>query len=117
MTAQHCKHVPAKRHRFQFTLRTLLLVMILLSILLGFMRNVGPVELLLLAGLGGLAIFVAVCAGNRSSWILGVMLCGVIAMVVTPADPVSMLIVLVPLCCVYALALLAWRVLRKCRDT
>jgi Sec-independent protein secretion pathway component TatC len=58
--------------------------------------SIGWVELLMVATLSVAFVLLRACSRPRHGWLLGVPLCLAIAAVVTPADPVSTLIVAVP---------------------
>ena len=57
--------------------------------------SVGPAEFLLLVLVGMVALMAAKCMRRRWPWV-AVAACFVVAIVVTPADPVSTLLVAVP---------------------
>ena len=73
----------------------------------------GPIEWLLLGvvGLGSLvaSLIVAALGNGRWVWILGFVACFGIGAAITPADPLSMLIVAAPLCCLYPLVVFLWK--------
>jgi hypothetical protein len=76
----------------------------------------GPAELLVLAIAAIPVAVVTIFSRNRWAWILGFVVCLLIPALVTPADPLSMIVVAVPLCCIYPLAVLAWTAPRKAID-
>lgn len=65
---------------------------------------VGAVELLLLAIVGTSILFAIIVTKKR--WMLGLLGYFVIAALFTPADPLSLLLIAVPSCCIYTIALL-----------
>ena len=103
---------PAGR-RFQFDLRTLLAVTAMVAIAATMITHTGPFELLLLGAVGIPILVVVVCAWNRSSWRVGVVLLMAVSVAATPADPASMLLLAVPLCGLYVLGVLVWKVMQR----
>jgi hypothetical protein len=101
----------------QYTLRTLLLVMTALGVLLSIWRilggGVGAMEFAVL-GIGVPCVLV----GALSGWprCLGVIACVFIGALLSPPDPLSMLILAVPLSCVYCIVVAVWCASRKRRD-
>jgi Sec-independent protein secretion pathway component TatC len=107
---------PGKR---QYTLRSLLLaittVVVLFSVWLVFGRPTpvpGAIELAMLAG-GIPCLFLGAMLGWPRC--LGVIVCLLAGAIVSPPDPASMLIVAVPLTCVYCVAIAAWSRAQKRR--
>ena len=58
--------------------------------------SIGPAELSLLAFLVVIGLLLTAFLRQAGPWLLGIVTCFAIAMVVTPADPVSMRSVAVP---------------------
>jgi Sec-independent protein secretion pathway component TatC len=101
----------------QYTLSSLLLtittVAVLISVWLVFGRQTpGAIELAMLAG-GIPCLFLGALLGWPRC--LGVIVCLLAGAIVSPPDPASMLIVVVPLTCVYCIAVVAWSRSRKRR--
>jgi hypothetical protein len=74
---------------------------------------IGPIELLVV-GVGTVYILLlTVLSRGWWAWVLGLIPCFVAAVLLTPPDPLSMLLVGVPLCVLYTVAVFAWRARRK----
>lgn len=76
---------------------------------LGWHTGVGPLELplLLLATLA--AVVLGLVVKNRWAWILGLLVCVGCAVLLTPPDPLSTMVVAVFLCGIYALTVFMWK--------
>ena len=104
---------PRERRRSQYSLRTVLAVILLLSLLLAGWRVSGGVagglELVLLV-----VAAVSVMAGASLGWPwnLGIVVCMIVAVFYTPPDPITALMVGMPLCLGYTLGVIAWNVRR-----
>lgn len=59
----------------------------------------------------------SIVLNGLKSWRLGVLICFGVAMLCTPADPLSMLLVAVPLCGIYSLGIATGMVLYRSRTT
>ena len=75
--------------------------------------SVGPVELLIVAVATVYILLVTLLSRNRWAWMLGLIACFIAAALFSPADPLSMLLVVVPLCVMYTIAVFAWKAPRK----
>jgi len=71
--------------------------------------GIGPAEFLVLAVLTGVALLSLMISRRRWRWVLGCVACFVVAMLLTPADPISTAFVAVVLCVVYTLCAMLWR--------
>ena len=78
-----------------------------------FPMSTGPVELLVVAAATAYVILLTVLSRKQWAWVLGMIACFVIAAIFTPADPASMLLVVVPLCVLYTVAVFAWKAPRR----
>jgi Sec-independent protein secretion pathway component TatC len=116
MHTQNPQQSQPERPPFQYSLRTLLILLTLAAIALSLLRCVGPVELFGLMALGAASLVVIVSVSRRWLWTLGFACCALIGILATPADPLSALLVAVPLCCVYGLGVWVWNGLRKSRQ-
>ncbi len=67
--------------------------------------SLGTPEILLFVFISAAAFFAAMLSGRKQLWI-GITACFGIAMVVTPADPASMLLVAIP----YSLVFTIWTI-------
>ncbi len=75
--------------------------------------STGPVELLIVAAATAYIILLTVLSRKQWGWVLGMIACFVIAAIFTPADPRGMLLVVVPLCVLYTVAVFAWKAPRR----
>lgn len=87
--------------------------LILVLLRTGLHMSVGPAEVLILAVATIYLLLVTWLSRNRWSWALGLIACIVVAVLLTPADLLSTLLVVVPLCVIYTIAVLAWKAGRK----
>ena len=55
----------------------------------------------------------SILLSGLKSWRVGLLMCLVIAMLCTPADPVSMLLFAVPLCGIYAMGMIAGMMMQR----
>jgi Sec-independent protein secretion pathway component TatC len=73
------------------------------------LAGIGAIELGML-GVAAVAVFLLTSfTSQRWLWALGLVGCVALAVVTTPADPVSTLLVAVPCCGLYALSAFAWK--------
>ena len=75
--------------------------------------SVSPMEVLEVVVSAVYLVLITVLSRRGWAWALGLIACLVAAMLLTPADPVSMTIVAVPLCIVYTIAAFAFRAGRE----
>lgn len=104
---------PREGRRSQYSLRPILVVILLLCLLLAGWRISGRVagglELVLLA-----VAAVSVMAGASLGWPwnLGIVVCMIVPVFYTPPDPITTLMAGIPLCLGYTLGVIAWNVRR-----
>ncbi len=92
------------------------LLVVGLAVALGvadFPVSIGPIELLVVTSAAAYLVLITALSRARWAWALGLVACLVVAAVFTPADPLSMLMVGVPLCLAYTIAAFARRAGRE----
>lgn len=78
-----------------------------------FPMSVGPVEVIITAAATLYIILLTVLSRSRWLWILGMLVCFILAALLTPPDPLSMLLIVVLLCVLYTIGVFAWKAGRK----
>jgi Sec-independent protein secretion pathway component TatC len=97
----------------RFSLRSVLVAILLLSLLLAGWRisggAAGALELVLLAVA---AVSLMTGASLGWPWNLGIVVCLIVAVFYTPPDPITTLIVAIPLCLGYTIGVITWNTRR-----
>ncbi len=107
-----------KPRRPQYRLLHLFVMTLSIGVLLALWRvfggGIGRDELIIFAVMTVFVLFGAVLGWP---WSIGVIVCLIVAVMFTPADPISMLMVSFPLSITYTVGVIVWKSFRSRRDS
>ncbi len=75
--------------------------------------SIGPMEVLIIAVASLYLVVLTVLSKGHWAWVLGLIACFAIAALFTPADPASMILVVILLSVLYTIGVLAWKAPRR----
>ncbi len=78
-----------------------------------FRLSVGPMEVIISAVVAVYVLVLTVLSRARWAWCLGFIACFALAAAVTPADPLTLLLIAVPMCGLYTVAVFAYKAPRE----